>query len=429
MSPAADTATAAPWSEKDSRLASEYLNLLVEQPEYGRVLDLLWDLYRKHDSTSFLLENIATQAKAQPHPHITLVHAHLLRKAGHNAEAAALYDEVLKKEPKNPLVLRARADLATEAGDSQIALDLIQRLTTLFPENDVQRIPLFLEQGRLALALNKPEEAAKVWEQATQLQPENTTLVREVAQRLLGTGFLERALALYQQLAQTTDPEKRLDALQDLARIEEQADHFEPAAEALRKGLAVLHFKDWRYAQFFVRLVRLHERFGHLDLLKATLAKEAAVRPAQEKALADMARFSDLTVDSDEHLRWLRELVSSFPDATDYRWQLVTALLDHDQWQEAGQLVDARLKNDGTDLPALVQLRCLAHLRRASQRWPWPGCVRCWTPRAAPWRWSSRSSRSHGRRHWMRSSSASSAPAWPGIRTRRRSSSSWPPIW
>ncbi len=365
LSPAAETpaATAAPWSEKDARLASEYLNLLVEQPEYGRVLDLLWDLYRKHDSTGFLLENIATQAKAQPHPHITLVHAHLLRKAGHNAEAAALYDEVLKKEPKNPLVLRARADLATEVGDSQIALDLIQRLTALFPENDFQRIPLFLEQGRLALALNKPEEAAKVWEQATKLQPENTTLVREVAQRLLGTGFLERALALYQQLAQTTDPEKRLDALQDLARIEEQADHFEPAAEALRKGLAVLHFKDWRYTQFFVRLVRLHERFGHLDQLKASLAKEAEIRPAQEKALADMARFSDLTVDSDEHLRWLRELVSSFPDATDYRWQLVTALLDHDQWQEAGQLVDARLKNDGTDLPALVQLRCLAHLR------------------------------------------------------------------
>ena len=361
VSPAAENAPA--WSEKDTRLAGEYLNLLVEKPEYGRVLDLLWDLYRKHDATNFLLENISAQVKAQPHPSVRLVQAHLLRKAGKPAEAAGIYDEVLKADPKNPLVLRARADLASEAGDPAMALALVLRLTDLLAPDDMQRIGLLLEQGRLALAVNKPEDAARAWESAARLQPQNTALIRDVAQRLLGTGFLDKALALYQQLAQTSDPEKRLEALLDLARIEEQADHFEPAANALREGLAVLHFKDWRYTQFFLRLVRLHERFGQLDQLKATLTKAAAIKPAQEKALSDMAHFSDLTVDADEHLRWLRELVKTFPDVADYRWQLVSALLDHDQWKEAGELVDAMLKNDGSDVPALVQLRCLAHLR------------------------------------------------------------------
>ena len=49
------------WDEKDTRLANEYLSLLVEQPESGRVVDLLWDLYLQHDSTALLLENIKAQ--------------------------------------------------------------------------------------------------------------------------------------------------------------------------------------------------------------------------------------------------------------------------------------------------------------------------------------------------------------------------------
>ena len=42
---------AKPWSERDTRLANEYLSLLVQQPEYGRVVELLWTLYEKHEST------------------------------------------------------------------------------------------------------------------------------------------------------------------------------------------------------------------------------------------------------------------------------------------------------------------------------------------------------------------------------------------
>ena len=68
-----------PWKEKDTRLASEYLSLLVDKPEYGRVLDLLWELYDKHQSSGLLLESIATQARTKPHANVTLVQAHLLQ--------------------------------------------------------------------------------------------------------------------------------------------------------------------------------------------------------------------------------------------------------------------------------------------------------------------------------------------------------------
>ena len=356
-----------PWSPKESRLASEYLNLLVEKPEYGRVLDLLWELYDKHGSTAFLLESIATQAKQQEHPSVILVHAHLLRKAGKTKEAKARYQEVLKMEPKNAVALRSMTDLTLENGNREAALDFLKRYTETYPANDAARSPLLIESGKLLADIGKFDEAATAWEKAAALQPDNAALAREVAQLMLGAGLLDRALVFYRHLAKAPDPAKRLDALFDLSRMEEQADHFPQAVAALREGLALLHFKDWRYQQFFLRLVKAHERFGQLDGLKAELLKAANIKPQQEKALADIAIFYELTVDSDERMKWLRELVKQFPDAAEYRWKLVGSLVDHDGYQEAAKLLDEKLKNEETDAPSLVLLRCLAHLRAGEQ--------------------------------------------------------------
>lgn len=360
---AAPAQEAKPWSEKETRLATEYLNLLVTKPEPGRVLDLLWELYDKRGQTAFLMQSIATQAERQPHPSTRLVHAHLLRKAGKPAEAKARYESVLQLESGNPIALRALADLASESGDHAAALGYLKQITKALPANDPQLAAMWLQVGKVALAADKPEEAAAAWEQAAQLQPQNAALNSEVAQLLLGSGFAAKALELYRRLAQNADPARKLDALYDLSRLEEQADHFDEAAKCLRDGLALLHFKDWRHGQFFQRLVKLYERFGRLDEMKAALVKAASAKPASEQALADMVRFSAATVDAEEHLKWLRELALAFPDAQEYRWELVRVLLDHEGAAEAAKLLDESLKGDGTDLPALVLLRCEAHLR------------------------------------------------------------------
>lgn len=354
------------WAERDTRLASEYLGLLVEKPEYGRVLDLLWELYDKHQSSGLLLDSIGAQAKAQPHPNLTLVQAHLLRKAGRRDAAEALYQTVLRGDAKNAIALRALADLAAQNSKHDAALDYLKRLAATLPENDPQLAPLLLEEGKLAVGAGKPDDAVAAWTRAAKLQPDNTALAQEVAQLLLGSGFLQEALTLYRGMAKSPDPAKRIDALYDMSRIEEQVDHLKEAGAALREGLALLHFRDWRYRQFFLRLVKLHERFGQLDVLKAELLK-AVGDPPQEKALADLAQFGELTVDADERIKWLRELVKHFPEAMDYRWQLVSVLIDHEGWQEAGRLLDEKLRNDGSDPPALLLFRCLVDLRAGDE--------------------------------------------------------------
>ncbi len=352
-----------PWPDKDVRLATEYLNLLVEKPEYGRVLELLWALYDKHEATSFLLDSVSAQAAGQPHPHVLIVKAHLLRKAEKMPEAITAYEAVLALDEKNTIALRAMADLLREAGRIQNSLSYVEKLTEAATFPSALHSALLVEQGSLLIQLGKPDDAAAVWEKAIREQPDDGALARMVAQHLLGAGFLDKAIVLYRNFAASADPARKLDALFDLSRLEEQAENFEKASEALRQGMDVLHFKDWRYQQFFQKLVKLNERFGQLDTLKTGLLKAAEVKPVSEKALSDLASFFQQIVDDEQEVHWRRELMKAFPQAQEHRWELVGALLDHGGVKEAAQLLDEVLKGDGSDTASLVILRALAHLR------------------------------------------------------------------
>lgn len=352
-----------PWMERETRLANEYLSLLVQQPEYGRVLDLLWALYEKHDATKLLVENVSQQAAASQFLAVKIVEAHLIRRSGDLKKAAQLYQELLKQDDKNVLVLQALADVAREASDPAMAYPLLKKLAALLPPEDSRGPQTWIDLGGLAMALKKNAEAGDAYERAASLRPQDMDLAREVAQLLLQAGFLDRAAAFLQKMAQHSDPQRRLDALYDLARVHEHADQFAQADAALKQGLALLHFRDGRYQDFFQRRVRLHERFGTLEELQKQLVAAAEATPPTEQALFDVTTFFALTVNLDEELAWLRRLVKTVPQAEDYRWRLVRALLDHEGAAEAAKLLDERMKNDGSDVPAIVLLRCEADLR------------------------------------------------------------------
>ncbi len=357
---AAGQTPAPTWTERETRLANEYLSLLVQQPEHGRVLDLLWSLYDKHEATKLLVENVSRQAAASKHPAVMLVHGHLLRRGGDLAGAAGKYDEVLKLDAGNVFALRGRAEVAVEQKQPEAAIALLKRLAVVLKEGGGD---VWIEIGNLALGGGKNAEAADAWEAAAKLRADDFGLARQVAQLLLQAGFPDRAAAFFAKLADQKDPQRKLDALYDLARIYEHADQFAKADAALRDGLAMLHFRDGRYVDFFRRRVRLHERFGLLDDLREALVKAAKKAPPAEQAMLDAARFFEITVEVEERVVWLQALVKAVPQVEDYRWELVRTLLDHEGTAEAAALLDERLKGDGSDLPAIVLLRCEADLR------------------------------------------------------------------
>ena len=364
----ADTKAAEPvdasaeWSERDTRLANEYLSLLVQQPDYGRILDLLWELYSRKDATKLLLENIAAQAKDSPHTSVRLVHAHLLRRSGDLTAAATLYEAVLKTEPQNRVAIRALADVSMELKQPERALKLLRQIAEALPDNDPNKPEAWIELGTVSLGAGDTNAAAAAWEKAASLRPDDAALVKRVSQFLLQGGFPDKAGDHLEKLAKSTTGAQRLENLTELARVREHAGQFEPADAALRQALAMLDFRDSRYAGVFRRLVRVHERFGHLDPMREALLAEARKDPPQEKALSDMARFLEATVDIEERIHWLKELRKAFPKNDGYRWELVRALLDRSLPIEAAPLIDERLKGDGTDLLAIILLRCEADI-------------------------------------------------------------------
>ncbi|MES2594585.1 MAG: hypothetical protein V4662_04580 [Verrucomicrobiota bacterium] len=362
-----EAAAPLPWAERDTRLANEYLSLLVSQPEYGRVVDLVWTLYEKHEATGLLIESVTQQVQQQRHPALILVLGHLHRKAGNLTKSAAAYEQVMGDATYKPLALQALAEVTQEMGDPAKAWQWMTQFNELLPEKDPRKVDTLLRLGTLALSAQKNEDAVRAWEQAAKLHSDDFPLVRQVAELILRAGFPERAAAFYITLADQSDPQKRLDALYDLARIHEHADQFEKADAALKKGLSLLDFRDSRYTDFFRRRVRLHERFGTLEDLRQQFIKAAAIQPVSEQPLRDLARFHEMTADSDAHVETMRALVKAAPQVDDYRWELVRLLLDHDGIAEAAQLLDERLKNDGSDLPAIVFLRCEADLRSGKQ--------------------------------------------------------------
>lgn len=351
------------WNEKETRLANEYLSLLVEQPESGRVVDLLWELYAQHDATALLLENIKAQTASSQHPSVMLVEALLLQKNGDLKTAAERCDEVLKTEPDNRFAMRARADLATDLKQTDRALVLLKRLAEILPAEDAEKPQAWMEYGSVALNAGENLEAAVAWEAAAKLKPKDLALARQVAQFLLQAGYPDRAAAFFEGLARQADPQQRLEALYDLARIHSHADQFQKADAAVTEALGALHFRDGRYGDFFQQRVRLHERFGALDELKNKLLIEGRKQPPVERAYSDLVTFFGITVDVDERLHWLRALTRIAPDTDEYRWLLVRALLDHEGAAEAAALIDEKLRGNGKDVPVVVLLRCEADLR------------------------------------------------------------------
>jgi len=197
---AQDDRSAAAWDARETKLANEYLSLLVERRSYGRMIDLLWVLYAKHESTPLLLENIRAQAAQSKRPSVRLVEAHLLRKSGDVKSAAAICDEVLKAEPNNRFALRARADLADELKETDRWPRSRKKLARSLPDNDAAKPGALLDYGNMALGSGRNADAAQAWEAAAKLRPGDLDLAREVAQYLLQAGFPDRAAAFFENL-------------------------------------------------------------------------------------------------------------------------------------------------------------------------------------------------------------------------------------
>ena len=347
------------WTESDTRLANHYLQLLQQNPEYGNVLTLLWQLYEKHDQTGLLLEYLKGAAEQQPGSVVAVIlHGHLLRKNEQFDEAREAYGLVLEKEPENLIALRGAAEINEQQGRMAKALALYRRLVELSPSIDTEdAVAIRLRQASLLRESEQLDEAAVIWNELLAARPTDTRLRSEIVAQLIESGRTEDAIAALEGLAEDRDPAQRLTSLDSLARLYEFIGDFDQASVSMREAMGILHFKHHQFASLFERLVRLHERFDRLPELESGLEEEASRENPSERSVFLMAEFYRLTANPSREETWIRRLAELVPGNVDYRLRLVDTQMENDQYAAAAETLDGVLSSQADPPLALILLR------------------------------------------------------------------------
>jgi glycosyltransferase involved in cell wall biosynthesis/Flp pilus assembly protein TadD len=161
-------------------------------------------------------------------------------EAGKPAEAVALCERVIQREPNNLLALNLLALLEHQRGRNEQALPWIQRAIKISPSNaEAQR-----SAGTILLALGKFAEAADATRKAAALQPNLPGVHAQLGKALTMLERGEEAMASL-EMALRQDPHPNADLLNTVAAALEQCCDFVRAEEFARRALLLQpNFKD-----------------------------------------------------------------------------------------------------------------------------------------------------------------------------------------
>ena len=357
-----DEPTQVEWTASDTKLANHYILLLQKKPEFGNVLDLLWDLYDKKGQIPLLLEYIGNAAKAEGAPAVTLtIYAHLLRKNDDLDGARDFYGQVLDSQPENPIVLKASAEIADQQRRDAKALSLYTKAINVIGIETEDGVKIRMRKAALHRDLNQIEEAAVIWNTLLTAYPANVELRTEVVAFLLQVGETDTAIKVLRDLANRAKaggPEQRLSALTELNRLYEFMNDFDGAEAAAREGLSLIHFKNHQFEGLFTKLVRLHERFGRLSELESELKVEADQERPSEQAVVKLTEFYRLTADPESEEKWVKRLTELVPANTDYRVRHALICMENDRYEEAAEILDLLLEENPNAPFRFTLLRC-----------------------------------------------------------------------
>ncbi|MDF1815281.1 MAG: hypothetical protein P1V20_23980 [Verrucomicrobiales bacterium] len=332
------------WTDTDSRLANHYLRLIQQKPEFGNVLDLLWDLYEKKNQTPLLMDYIGKAAEPEQAYIPKLIYAHLLRKADRTTEARSFYDDVAKGLPENIPALKALAEISEQQNRVSKALSYYTRLVKLIPAEEDDGVAIRFRKASLHQARGQTRPAVAIWNQILKARPHDPKIRSEVVSLLLEVGETSGALDVLEQQAADSDVKIRLAALEELTRVYELINDFEGASRAAEKAMQVLHFKNHQHRSFFEKWVKLHERFDRLDELETRLNNNVEDENPSESSLYRLTEFYHLIAEYKKEEEVLETLVERIPNSVDYRVRLAEMQLANDRFETAAETMDEILQ-------------------------------------------------------------------------------------
>ncbi|MHB8351289.1 MAG: tetratricopeptide repeat protein [Thermoplasmata archaeon] len=253
--------------------------ILLLDPENGRALFEKAQLHlvggEKVEAYSALQRLCATAAKEAADPKVWLQLADLAGELGQVEEANRAYDRAAGLDPAFvPEVANRRARLRLAAGRPDLALELLDGDPTaaITPE-------VLLLRAEILLALERPEEARKVYEEVRARAPENRAALAGIGRVLLDEGKAGEARTLLRELVPKLPPDASLFLL--LAEAEAAGGELEEAAGILEKASALLPSSE----PIWSRLAEVRIRQESWPKAAEALAHAMAHQPKQ----ADLA--------------------------------------------------------------------------------------------------------------------------------------------
>jgi tetratricopeptide (TPR) repeat protein len=261
-----------------------------------------------------------------------------LQQDGRLVEAARLYEQILKIDPRHADSLHLLGLIAAQAGKPETAIDLIGRAIAI----NGNEAAYYSNLGTIVQARGQLNEAAGCYRRALELNPQlaevhlNLGLVEHLRGHLeAAEADFRRAAELRPELAEAWSNLGNL--LEQQGRLDEAEGDFRRAIE-LKPGFAEAHYNLGNVLQARERLDAAAEAFGQALRLKPDLAEAWAnlgnVRQSQER-LAEAEACQ-------------RQVLALRPDHVEAHYNLgnVLALAKHSE-EAAAELEEALRLNPG----------------------------------------------------------------------------------
>jgi len=299
------------------RVEARYRELALQNPSETLVLDRLWKQALERGATAELLAEFA----GAPGMNGALVHAHLLKRAGRTDDARAEYERAGALAPSDPAPRIALAEFFADS-DPAASARAYESALSLIAAGDRSRADLLLKLGTAWQAAGEPAHATAAWEEAAALEPGNLGLRWQLGQAYEKAAQTERAVASYRWIADHGAPNDRLNALREIARLEQGRDNFDGARAALQQALALTGRGHWMRPELQQQLTRLYLRAGRGAEHEQQLLAETEHEPRDAGPFLLLANLYDELGDATKQAAALAKVVKLMPRDRDVRLRL-----------------------------------------------------------------------------------------------------------
>ncbi|HTS64906.1 MAG TPA: tetratricopeptide repeat protein [Candidatus Acidoferrales bacterium] len=209
----------------------------------------------------------------------------LFGAANNSVESEKAYNKALEADPESEDALTGLATLYAALGDSKRAAEKLKAAADKSPSERT-----LIALGQAYEDLHDYKNAAEALGRALELQPENTKLAFGVAENLMRSGQLDKALELFQKLA--ADDPRNVPARLSIAEIYRVKRDFPNAQEALAKVKALdADSLEVRYEE--VRLLEAQNKYSEAIAALNSLLTETAKKTYSANESASRARLLD----------------------------------------------------------------------------------------------------------------------------------------